>query len=229
MVSSLFGDSSDDQDVQDKECEAIDYEEVKSVKDIPGLYYLSSFLSKHIQATLLQGIADNGYFANVDSETEAKPLDPGRSDQAMIFGSLPSWLEDTGIVQAIVTTLTRHNVKVEECHQGKVTFNQCILNLYRPGQGLGHHVDLVDRFHDGIIVISLLSGIMMEFEKRGDQTVRKGFYLHPGDVLFLCGPSRYDWTHGIPARTEDIITVNGQQQTVVRRLRVSITLRKLIE
>ena len=223
MVSSLFGDSSDD----DHELE--DHEEVESIEEISGLYLLSNFVSKHTQSVLLQGIADNGYFANADSETEAKPLDPGRSDQAMIFGSLPSWIEDSGIVRAVVNALNRYNVNVEKCHQGKVTFNQCILNLYRPGQGLGHHVDLVDRFHDGIIVISLLSGIVMEFENKDDPTKMREFHLLPGDVLFLSGPARYDWTHGIPARTQDVITINGHQQTVLRRLRVSITLRKMIQ
>lgn len=46
---------------------------------------------------------------------------------------------------------------------------QLILNLYRPGQGITPHVDLLRRFGDGIILCSFgAQGIVMEFERVAD-------------------------------------------------------------
>ena len=40
---------------------------------------------------------------------------------------------------------------------------QVIVNFYRPGEGITPHVDLLDRFDDGIIGVSLGSGCVMRF------------------------------------------------------------------
>jgi len=42
---------------------------------------------------------------------------------------------------------------------------QVILNLYTPGEGISPHIDLLKRFGDGIISVSLGSGCVMRFAK----------------------------------------------------------------
>ncbi|KAG0225248.1 hypothetical protein BGX31_007692 [Mortierella sp. GBA43] len=122
-------------------------------------------------------------------------------------------------------------------------FDQGILNLYYPGSGIKPHVDLA-RFEDGIVVISLLSSINMDFYpamspmtpndppegptrdlcSAGDNreptfTLR----LEPGSILTMQGSARYEWEHGIKEVMDDM--VNGEW--VQRKIRVSITLRKM--
>ncbi|CAG8692625.1 11536_t:CDS:2, partial [Scutellospora calospora] len=114
-----------------------------------------------------------------------------------------------------------------------------IINVYNAGDGINSHVDL-DRFEDGIVVISLLSACAMQFRPASlinkelgysdtststntDQVI--SIILRPGDVLAMSGPARYDWAHGIEATKIDIV---GDER-ILRRVRVSITLRKMKE
>lgn len=42
---------------------------------------------------------------------------------------------------------------------------QTILNLYRPGDGITPHIDLPDRYGDGIVGVCLTGGAVMDFDK----------------------------------------------------------------
>jgi len=119
------------------------------------------------------------------------------------------------------------------------------------------------RFEDGIVIISLLSAINMDFYRAlspmspndppegettppkakvnalaplqvadsGDpgkrpQEVRRPDFtvrLEPGSVLTIQGTARYEWEHGIQEVMEDLV----DEETVKRKIRVSITLRKM--
>jgi len=125
---------------------------------------------------------------------------------------------------------------------------QAILNLYHPGEGIKAHVDLLNRFGDGIIVVSFGSGIAMDFEKVTEEGQdREGvtcssLWLEPRSVLVLEGDARYCWTHGIAARpgdwvealsSEDVLEDEAKVEVpeaewVLRGVRVSITLRWLL-
>ena len=48
--------------------------------------------------------------------------------------------------------------------------------------------------------------------------------LEPRSLVVMRGPARYEWTHGIPKRKQDIF--NGQ--TLIRERRLSITFRNVI-
>ena len=101
-----------------------------------------------------------------------------------------------------------------------------IMNLYRPGEGITPHVDLVDRYQNEIMGISLLSSTVMEFSE-GSEKVE--VVLRPGDVYIMEGEARYDWFHGITSRTSDFIAENGVEREVRRGKRMSITIRRMIE
>jgi 2OG-Fe(II) oxygenase superfamily len=134
---------------------------------------------------------------------------------------------------------------------------QAIINLYRPGEGIAPHVDLLNRFGDGIVGVSLGGGMAMRFERaqerKGDESDgRTGPYevwLPPRSVLVLTGEARYEWTHGIAPRSRDRVQVEDHPgrpgsasdsdsdsdldsgsgwQWLERGLRVSVTFRWLL-
>jgi alkylated DNA repair dioxygenase AlkB len=102
---------------------------------------------------------------------------------------------------------------------------QVILNLYQPGQGITPHVDLPNRYADGILGVSLIGGTSMVFSH--DRGERHEVYLPPRSVYVLTGEARWVWSHGIEERTMDIVEGKDGEQTVMRDLRVSVTYRWL--
>jgi alkylated DNA repair dioxygenase AlkB len=101
--------------------------------------------------------------------------------------------------------------------------DQVIVNEYQSGQGIGAHVDCEPCFGGVILSISLLSPVVMDFRHR--QTKRHiEIVLSPRSLLIMSGESRYDWTHGIAARSHDVI--GGVKQPRLRR--VSMTLRNVL-
>ena len=70
--------------------------------------------------------------------------------------------------------------------QRRPLFDQLIVNLYQPGEGLKPHVDLL-RFQDGIAIVSLQSSAILAFT-RGEEVV--DVRLDPGDLLLLEGEAR---------------------------------------
>ncbi|KAJ3823175.1 hypothetical protein F5880DRAFT_1569076 [Lentinula raphanica] len=113
-----------------------------------------------------------------------------------------------------------HNEKPKQARQA-------ILNLYAPGEGISPHVDLLRRFGDGIIGVSLRGGCVMRFERVHEEqegsSQRDTFtyhssssssdpssgseshelYLLPNSIIVLSGDARYKWTHGIEKRLGD--------------------------
>lgn len=105
--------------------------------------------------------------------------------------------------------------------------NQLTMNQYVPGEGIGSHVDTPSAFADGLISISLNSGIVMEFRKvdgnetDSDKVIKKLVYLPSRSLLLMSNDARYKWEHMIVSRRTD--THNGE--VLPRKLRVSLTLR----
>jgi len=125
---------------------------------------------------------------------------------------------------------------------------QAILNLYDPGEGISPHVDLLRRFGDGIVGVSLGSGCTMQFTKgrfnsNDEQTSPNshteerehwGVYLPERSVIVLSEEARYSWKHGIDKCTEDYVAAAGSEldgstgQWIQRGVRLSITFRWLL-
>ena len=122
---------------------------------------------------------------------------------------------------------------------GQLRARQVILNRYSPGEGITPHVDLLNRFDDGILGVSLGSGCVMDFElvdkdEKGaklDEVHHDywGLYLPPDSILVLTGDARYAWTHGIARRIDDqVISNEGIVETLRRGTRISLTFRWLL-
>ena len=101
--------------------------------------------------------------------------------------------------------------------------NQIIINEYLPGQGIASHVDCVPCFGDTIASLSLGSGCIMNISDKSGKTL--DLYLKPNSLLVLKGASRYECSHGIIARRNDVI--DGKR--VPRQRRVSVTFRRVID
>ncbi|KAF8468640.1 hypothetical protein JB92DRAFT_3059197 [Gautieria morchelliformis] len=112
---------------------------------------------------------------------------------------------------------------------------QAILNHYIPGEGITPHVDLLTRFADGIVAVSLGGGTVMTFRRVVDngsanelEGDRWDVYLPARSILVLTGDARYKWTHGIEGRLADCVADKGDPSWIQRETRVSITLRWLL-
>uniref|UniRef100_A0A7M4YGI1 Fe2OG dioxygenase domain-containing protein n=1 Tax=Anopheles funestus TaxID=62324 RepID=A0A7M4YGI1_ANOFN len=106
--------------------------------------------------------------------------------------------------------------------------DQLTVNQYDPGQGIPPHVDTHSAFDDPILSLSLGSDIVMEF-KQPSSGKQVCVDLPSRSLLIMAGESRYDWTHGITPRKMDTIpSPNGDLTVRKRKLRVSLTFRKLL-
>mmetsp|Transcript_32014 Transcript_32014/g.76081 ORF Transcript_32014/g.76081 Transcript_32014/m.76081 type:complete len:244 (-) Transcript_32014:537-1268(-) len=217
LYKMAFGSSSESEDDSEFVKETFQntlQPRILEYETVPGLCQIKQFLSRDCQRDVVQAVRKLGWLN-----------DPDAQNQAMVFGTLPSWLTP------VLVQLERFLPCVwpKELVQRQPLFNQMILNLYTAGQGICSHVDLA-RFEDGIANVSFLSSCVMKFQKAccknetpSESTVP--VLLEPGDLLLLQGEARYNWTHGIDAVTEEV----WDGRVVARELRMSITLRRLCQ
>ena len=197
--------------------------------DISGLHFNPSLcIPSATSVALLQAIKVHDYFRG------------GQINQVMLFvpspdvqgsnTSLPSFLLD---LITVLEDILRDNIPLST-HQLLFPGNahpcarQAILNLYRPGEGISPHVDLVNRFGDGIIIVSLGSGTVMQLANTQDGRALD-LWLGPGSILVLEGEARYDWSHSIACRDSDLVKdPDFGNSWISRDVRVSITLRWML-
>ncbi len=99
--------------------------------------------------------------------------------------------------------------------------NQCIINEYKPGQGIGAHID--NKYYgDTICCFSLASGIEMEFTRADHKTVK--LYVQAGSLYTMFDEARYQWRHQIRPRKSDRIS---ETISIQRSTRISITFRQV--
>ncbi|KAI8371211.1 hypothetical protein EDC96DRAFT_501821 [Choanephora cucurbitarum] len=173
---------------------------------IPGLKLIRKGLKHDEQMALVNALIENDYFSGPDS------------NQVMLFGSLPdhlSWISPW-LLEHYPTLFPTH------ISQRQPLFDQAILNMYKKGEGILSHVDLL-RFEDGILIISLLSSCVMKMRStEHDKSVN--VLLRPGDILALSEEARYKWEHGIEKTERDFF----DGEWLERGTRISVTLRKLV-
>ncbi|EGG07962.1 uncharacterized protein MELLADRAFT_85286 [Melampsora larici-populina 98AG31] len=108
-----------------------------------------------------------------------------------------------------------------------------ILNLYKPHQGIKPHVDLLDRFDDLIIGISLGSSVIMDFENQIDPFQSERVYLQNRSCYILSNQVRFHWFHGIKSNQSFDYIYDPLEESVRKiqrsRTRISITIRRLKE
>ncbi|KZV81795.1 hypothetical protein EXIGLDRAFT_730585 [Exidia glandulosa HHB12029] len=197
----------------------------RSAAPIPGLHFDDlSPVPEELASSVLAQLTTQ-YFSRQDGP-----------NQIMLFtrpsDSLPAPLD---LLLAAISDLLRPSLP-KEVHdllfapRGDGCARQAIVNRYAPGEGIVSHVDLLGRYGDGIAGVSLGAGCTMSFApvEEGDGEPC-GMWLPPRSVIALEGDARYKWTHGIAARSYDIVEgENGSSERIERGTRVSITFRWML-
>ncbi|KAL2535548.1 2-oxoglutarate (2OG) and Fe(II)-dependent oxygenase superfamily protein [Forsythia ovata] len=207
------------------------------ITGISGLWICRDFLSPDEQSSLLSAIEREGCFADASH------------NQAMRFGDLPSWAVEvsyyvresvvlSGYVSEFIDKEETINKVEEACLfppnllWREPLFNQLIVNIYQPGEGIGAHVDLM-RFEDGIAVVSLESSCVMHFSRVESEVVcfeetgkepKIPVLLVPGSLVIMYGEARYMWKHEINRKPG---FQKWQGEEIDQKRRTSVTLRKL--
>nr|DAD38054.1 TPA_asm: hypothetical protein HUJ06_008695 [Nelumbo nucifera] len=217
ILEEVFGESSDKEGEGEQQSgDSFDEEQSvnqseknpiwERIEEISGLWLYRDFLSLERQSSLLSAIEKEGWF------TEAS------HNQAMRFGDLPAWAIELSesIRKAVWFCDISECGDSSTCDQDKEEvcplpsdllwreplFDQLIVNVYQPGEGICGHVDLM-RFEDGIAIVSLESACVMHFTR---------------------GEARYLWKHEINRKPGFQI---WEGQEICQKKRTSITLRKL--
>jgi alkylated DNA repair dioxygenase AlkB len=155
-------------------------------------------------------------------------------DQVMLFtrppphpSSLPPYLLE---LQDSIRSLLSTRLPPDEVETAldQSLARQVILNLYPPGQGISPHIDLPNRYADGIIGISLTGGTNMVFAHEGKR-LRHEVYLPERTVYVMTGECRWEWSHGIEGRLSDLVQGHDGVETKLRSTRVSVTFRWMKE
>ncbi|KAL6210399.1 hypothetical protein ACLB2K_015632 [Fragaria x ananassa] len=240
ILRQVFGDSSDS---EDWESEPDPNQRWVQTEGIKGLWMCRDFLSPRNQSALLSTIQNEGWF------TEAS------HNQAMRFGDLPGWAAElSDSIKEVVLSCgsDSHLIELGSSCGGKKNvspfspellvreplFDQLILNLYQPGEGICAHVDLM-RFEDGIAILSLESSCVMHFSpvegtsedflvdgEKDPLTTKIPVYLTPGSLILMSGEARYQWKHEINRKPG---FQKWQGEELNQKKRISITLRKLCQ
>ncbi|CAN4093087.1 unnamed protein product [Withania somnifera] len=166
-----------------------------------------------------------------------------QSNKAMRFGDLPGWAVELSRCIHEVILFSNYVAELDNCEEGKEAcifpqdllwreplFDQLIVNMYQPGEGICPHIDLM-RFEDGIAIISLESSCVMHFSRVENETCRAQdpqekvpVLLTPGCLILMWGEARYLWEHEINRKPGFQI---WEGQEIDQKRRMSVTLRKL--
>ncbi|KAL4245729.1 Alpha-ketoglutarate-dependent dioxygenase AlkB-like superfamily protein [Abortiporus biennis] len=233
---------------------------------IPGLYFISDPLISPSEQESLMDDCLTTYFRNgdvnqimlferlIDSPT---PSSSRCNSKARVSSAsqLPSFL--TTLLDSLSSRLKPHlPLKIYSTlfpdfqSSSSSKARQVIINTYLPGEGITPHVDLLDRYDDGIFGLSLGSGCVMRFRPATEAIAKAGYsattatedetgeecgvYLPPGSVYVMTGDARYKWTHGIEEVYEDYVEHReGDEELsegswVSRSFRISITFRWML-
>lgn len=97
------------------------------------------------------------------------------------------------------------------------------VNEYLPGQGIGAHMDRDNEVVTSVAILSLGSGLMMDFVRPADKARQdvRSYYLHRRSLLLIAGEARYQWMHGIAPRRADkicgLIRPRGRRLSIMFR------------
>ncbi|KAI0355475.1 hypothetical protein OH77DRAFT_1374776, partial [Trametes cingulata] len=208
----------------------------RTAPPVPGLYFDPSILIPEALADDLMWTCIRTYFREGSANQVMlfeRPPAPGDAQQGVPRPSgLPTCLAN---LLSLLDDLLHPGLPPDthellfspspRSHTGPPRARQAIINLYWPGEGITPHVDLLDRYGDGII------GASPESEAAPKTTDDCALYLPKGSVLVMMKEARYEWTHGIEKRFDDLVEeFPGSPSGILleRDVRLSITFRWLL-
>jgi len=184
-----------------------------------GFYYIENYLSNDEAVAILS-------FLENDEKAKWEPVGSSANSREVIqYGYSYAYnrsgtekLENIPEILSSPISLDRlENLLKEDSKKLKV--NSCIVNKYKPGQGIAAHVDHPKQFGEAIICLSLGSDIMIDFKKRcpgepgqprsdkkksdGKEAEVISKIVKANSLYIMTGESRYEYTHSIAPRKSD--------------------------
>jgi alkylated DNA repair dioxygenase AlkB len=178
-----------------------------------GLTYIPAYLTPEEHEDLLNTIDKAAWSTELKRRVQHYGYNYDyrkRSIDASMVMSMPEW------ARQLVARVTGDGYTLQQP-------DQLIVNEYLAGQGISPHVDCEPCFGNVIVVISLGSDYVMDFRHR-ESSVHAPLLLQSRSLMVMSGEARYEWTHGIAARRQDVI----EGRTIKRGRRVSLTMRNVI-
>jgi len=190
------------------------------MEEIKGLYLIENIMSENEEKKYLKYL-DKIYTSQVKNAHVIK------GNHAHEFG----WIFTGGLLNITHKTLDIPKWMMKLFNQTKILFNDskhmknenpehCIIQTYKPGFGIGAHIDDVKFWTNWILGISLGSGTTMIFSKNNKHV---SVYLPPRSAYLMEDEARYKWTHCILNKLADY--VDGE--IIDRKKRISLTFRNI--
>lgn len=185
-----------------------------SNSQIPGLTYIPDYISLDEQNLLLSIIDQQEWSTKSQRRVQhygyQYDYKSGLLASSNYLGALPNWLQN--IASRLEGDRLTANIP-----------DQVIINEYQPGQGIISHLDCIPCFGKTIISLSLVSPCLMNFT-HVQTSEQLPILLLPGSLIVMQKAARYEWQHGIAARTKD----HYQGREITRKRRVSLTFREVL-
>lgn len=145
-----------------------------------GLYYFEKIITEELAKNIIEWY----------NTQEAKMIKVGlskNSRKVLQYGYSYNYINQKSekiedippILQELINIIPNINNQNQE-------YNQCIINRYLPGQGIGAHIDS-KIFGDNIACFTLMSGRYIEF------TDLTQLYTEPNSLYIMTGDARYKY------------------------------------
>jgi len=189
---------------------------IKSVKKIPGLFYISDIYDLD---DIINNLDEKKWF-NVN------PRNPN-SRRVQHYGysynyrtsNVSKKCDTIPDILLPIRDLLGKICKIKKLIPDDYIFNQCIINRYETGQGIGKHIDTTN-YGSVIGCYTAKSGCYMVFTRN---TEKVKIYVKPNSLYIMSGEARYNWYHQmLPVKTDLVLG-----QSINRKTRISLTFRNV--
>jgi len=195
--------------------------------ELPGLRYISNFVTKEEEEALLHLIECRRWFTALKGRRQQHygivyyhtrhnlaELQPTNHEQELLSGTM----------QDFDVLLERMKPFFPECHPP----TQCLVNEYVGTQAIRRHVDSAECFGDVVCGISLNEPVWMILRSIKDPDVSVSFLCEQRSMYVWTDEVRFEWRHGITPHKQVYLPETNE---VIRRdetyRRISLTFREI--
>ena len=175
---------------------------------VPGLVVRPDYIDEAEEKRLLQHIEEEPWDTDFKRRVQQYGLGYGDAESGEVswVRDFPPWLDE------LAQRVTREGWLPRSAEN-------CVVNDYAPGVGIGPHRDYPP-FGSVIAAVSLISDVVIDFA-RPDGSEKIPIWVPARSLWVASGEARWRWSHGIVPRLSDVI--EGERRR--RGRRVSVTFR----
>lgn len=186
--------------------------------NIPGFYYIENIIDSEYSNLLIKNI-DKGNWKKITNSDNSRLVQHYGYIYDYNNRNIYNKTDDIPLFMNNLITILNSFCDNNDIH--RETFNQCIINNYKSGQGISKHIDSLS-YGSVIASYSLNSGCYINFENKYENK-KESIYVKPNSLYILSGDARYKWTHEILGRKNDVIN----NIKIPRDRRISVTFRSV--